>query len=314
MNMVEDKFYPVWNNDHRSLEDATIVSFDLETTGLSQRLDKIIEFGAVKMVNREVVDRKQLFINPEMPIPADISNLTHITQKDVENAKPIRDVLDELLEWIGDAILVAHNGTFDLGFMNAACRACGKPEISNPMIDTLPLAQLLMDMKGYRLGAVCRHYNVAYDGEGAHRADYDAEVLSRCFCSMMNELGQEATLDTIEQLPTKDHVYKKHPQHITVFAKNHAGLKELFELVTLSHTKYLAYNPHSSSNNIMAHPRMLKHTLAKYHSHGNLLFGTSCQNGEVFDLAHTRSQQELEEAMQFYYYVEIQPLACIKIY
>lgn len=312
MNMVEDKFYPVWNNDHRSLEDATIVSFDLETTGLSQRLDKIIEFGAVKMVNREVVDRKQLFLNPEMPIPADISNLTHITQKDVENAKPIRDVLDELLEWIGDAILVAHNGTFDLGFMNAACRACGKPEISNPMIDTLPLAQLLMDMKGYRLGAVCRHYNVAYDGEGAHRADYDAEVLSRCFCSMMNELGQEATLDTIEQLPTKDHVYKKHPQHITVFAKNHAGLKELFELVTLSHTKYLAYNPHSSSNNIMAHPRMLKHTLAKYHSHGNLLFGTSCQNGEVFDLAHTRSQQELEEAMRFYDYVEIQPLACYK--
>ena len=312
MNMVDEKFYTVWNNDHRSLEDATIVSFDLETTGLSQRLDKIIEFGAVKMVNREVVDRKQMFINPEMPIPADISNLTHITQKDVENAKPIRDVLDELLDWIGDAILVAHNGTFDLGFMNAACRECGRKEIHNPMIDTLPLAQLMMDMKGYRLGAVCRHYNVAYDGEGAHRADYDAEVLSRCFCHMMNELGQEATLDTIEALPSKDHLYKKHPKHITVFAKNKAGLKELFELVTMSHTKYLAYNKNSSSNSVLAHPRILKSVLEKYHEHGNLLFGTSCQNGEVFDLAHTRSQKELGEALHFYDYVEIQPLACYK--
>ncbi len=312
MNMVDEKFYTVWNNDHRSLENATIVSFDLETTGLSQRLDKIIEFGAVKMVNREVIDRKQLFINPEMPIPAEISNLTHITQKDVENAKPIRDVLDELLEWIGDAILVAHNGTFDLGFMNAACRACGKEEIANPMIDTLPLSQLLMDMKGYRLGAVCRHYNVMYDGEGAHRADYDAEVLSRCFCHMMNELGQDASLDTIANLPSKDQMYKKHPKHITVFAKNKAGLKELFELVTMSHTKYLAYNKNSNSNSVLAHPRIPKSVLKKYHAHGNLLFGTSCQNGEAFDLAHTRSKKDLAEALSFYDYVEIQPLSNYK--
>lgn len=310
MNMIDTHFQVVTNNDHRPLEQTTIVSFDLETTGLSQRLDKIIEFGAVKMVNREVVDRKQLFINPQMAIPADISNLTHITQKDVENEKPIDQVLDELLDWIGDAVLVAHNGSFDLGFMNAACRACGKPEMTNPMIDTLPLAQLMMDMKGYRLGAVCRHYGVAYDGEGAHRADYDAEVLSRCFCCMWNEWGSDATLDTLEHISSTDKWFKKHPSHITVFAKNKAGLKELFELVTMSHTKYLAYNKNSNSS--LAHPRIVKHELKKYHEKGNLLFGTSCQNGEIFDLAHTRSEAELETALSFYDYVEIQPLDCYR--
>ncbi|MGM9913373.1 PolC-type DNA polymerase III [Floccifex sp.] len=306
MLMVDPEYKIVYNNNHARLEDATFVVFDLETTGLSQRLDKIIEFGAVKMQHREVIETKQVFINPKRTIPANISNLTNIHQSDVDKAQPIEVVLPELLDFIGDAILVAHNATFDVGFMNAACRDCGYDEITNPVIDTLPLAYALLDTKRYNLGAVCRHYGVGYDGEGAHRADYDARVLSQVLCHMMNDVGTDATLDTIQALQKEDSFKKVRPSHVTVYAKNKDGLKELFELITLSHTEYLAYSSTSSE------PRIPREEIEKKRKNGNLLIGSACQNGEIFELAHTRSEKDLKQAMAFYDYIEIQPLACYK--
>ncbi|MBM6652359.1 PolC-type DNA polymerase III [Faecalitalea cylindroides] len=312
MSMVDPEYKIVTNNNHAKLEDCTFVVFDLETTGLSNRLDKIIEFGAVKMKNREVISRKQMFINPECKLPAHIMSLTHITQNDVDSAKTIEEAIDEILEYFEDAVLVAHNGVFDVGFINAALRKLGREELKNPTIDTLPLAYAILDRKGYRLGQVCRSYGVSYDGEGAHRADYDAEVLSQVMCHMMNDLGSEATMDTLCQLQDKPEGFKKnHPNHITVYAKNKEGLKELFELITLSHTQYLAYNG-KSGENVVAEPRIIRKELIEKHAHGNLLFGSSCQNGEIFDLAHTRSEQELLDAMDFYDYIEVQPLECYK--
>ena len=114
MSMVDPEYKIVTNNNHARLEDGTFVVFDLETTGLSNRLDKIIEFGAVKMKNREVISRKQMFINPECKLPAHITTLTHITQNDVDNAKTIDQALDEILDYFEDAILVAHNGIFGI--------------------------------------------------------------------------------------------------------------------------------------------------------------------------------------------------------
>lgn len=101
-----------------------------------------------------MIDRKQMFINPKRSIPANITSLTHINQSDVDSARPIEDVFDELRGWIGDAVLVAHNATFDVGFMNAAARKLGRPEFTNPVIDTLPLAHAMLDLKRYRLGNV----------------------------------------------------------------------------------------------------------------------------------------------------------------
>ena len=306
MVMVDPEYKSVFNNDHRKLEDATFVVFDLETTGLSQRLDKIIEFGAIKMRHREVIEEKQVFINPERVLPANIMALTNITQNNVDTAKTIDKVLPELLDFIGDSILVAHNASFDVGFMNAACRENGYPELKNPVIDTWPLAQALLDTKRYNLGSVCRHYGVEYDGEGAHRANYDARVLSQVLCHMMNELGTDATLDTVMNLQKEDSFKKVRSSHVTVFAKNKEGLKELFQLITLSHTKYLAVNGNS------AEPRILREEIEKKRVNGNLLIGSSCQNGEIFELAHTRGQSALEDAMDFYDYIEVQPLACYK--
>lgn len=307
MSMVDPEYKIIFNNDHRKLEDATFVVFDLETTGLSNRLDGIIEFGAVKMKHREVIDRKQMFIDPKRTIPASITSLTHISQHDVDGQKPIEQAIDELLEFIGDSILVAHNASFDVGFMNAACQKCNKERLTNPVIDTWPLAQAMIpDAKRYNLGSVCRHYGVSYDGEGAHRADYDAEVLSQVLCHMLNEYDSEVTLDDLAVLKNENSYTKVRNYHTTVYAKNKDGLKELFELITLSHTKYL------STETAAGEPRIPRFELEAKRKNGNLLIGSSCQNGEIFDLAHTRDAQMLEEAMDFYDYIELQPLDCYR--
>ncbi len=172
MSMVDPEYKIIFNDPHSKLEDATFVVFDLETTGLSNSLDEIIEFGAVKMKHREVIDRKQDVIDTRTNHSCQYTSLTHISQHDVDGQKPIEQAIDELLEFIGDSILVAHNASFDFGFMNAACQKCNKERLTNPVIDTWPLAQAMIpDAKRYNLGSVCRHYGVSYDGEGAHRAD-----------------------------------------------------------------------------------------------------------------------------------------------
>lgn len=306
MSMVDRTYRTVFNLRDQRLEDAEYVVFDLETTGLSSRLDDIIEFGAVKMKEGEILDRRQFFINPNRTIPASISELTNISQIDVDSAKPIEEMFDTIRDFIGDAILVAHNATFDVGMLNAAARRLGREEFTNPVIDTLPAARSMMDLRSYRLGSVCRHYNVPYDGEGAHRADYDAEVLSQVFQHMLRSWGSEATLETVACLDSSSALRKNFEHHINVFARNKAGLKELFELVTLSHTKYLKYTPGAA--NVTGAPRIPRDELEKYHASGNLLFGSACQNGELFELAMTRSEQELLDAMDFYDYIEVQPL------
>lgn len=310
MSMVDAKYRTTWNIRDQKLDDATFVVFDLETTGLSNRLDDIIEFGAVKMEGGQVVETKQFFVNPNRTLPASIMNLTNISQIDVDTAKPIEDHWQEICDFVDGAILVAHNAVFDMGMLNAAARKLGKPEFDNPVIDTLPCAYSMLDLRSYRLGSVCKHYGVAYDGEGAHRADYDARVLGEVFLHMLGTWGPDATLQTVADLDTSTAMNKNREKHITVFAKNKAGLKELFELVTLSHTKYLKYNPNAT--NVTGLPRIPKSVLQMYHDKGNLLFGSSCQNGQIFDLAHTKSKKDLTEAMGFYDYIEIQPLDVYK--
>ncbi len=176
----------------------------------------------------------------------------------------------------------------------------GRAPLDNAVIDTLPLAHSILDIKRYNLGSVCRHYGVAYDGEGAHRADYDAEVLAGVFGRMLNQF-EGKTLQDLTQLDQSSAMRKLRPFHATVYARNKEGLKSLFELITLSHTRYLSPG---------GEPRIPKQVLADHRE--NLLIGSACQNGELFELAHTRSREELEAAVPFYDFVEVQPLACYK--
>ncbi len=307
-NMVDPILRIVRNGDDTLLEKGRYCVFDLETTGLSSRFDHIIEFGAQIMENRECVKSLQMFIQPPVALSAFTTELTGITQEDVQNAPTFAQCADELLEFIGDAILVAHNADFDYNFLNDSLIRIGKKPLHNPVIDTLDLARSLQsDRRGYRLGQIARSYGIRYDEEVAHRADYDAKVLADTFMSMMNDLRHIGTLKDLQDMQDASCFKKVRKKDTIVLAKNAAGLKELFELVTLSHTKYLSYNA-KATNNVVAEPRILREEIAKRRLNGNLLIGSACLNGEVFEIAHTRGEEALLEVMRFYDYIEIQPL------
>lgn len=306
MNMYDPFFQIVRNPNDTVLEKARYCIFDLETTGLSNRFDHIIEFGAQIMENRTCVKSLQMFIKPPCEISAFTTNLTNITNEHLRNAKTFEEAADEILAFIGDSVLVAHNATFDYGFLNAELIRCGRKPLNNPVIDTLDLARNLFDRKNYRLGGVARHYNITYDEDVAHRADYDAKVLADVFMHMLNNLKEVKTLNELVHFQNKDNLFRLRDKHVTILVKNMAGLKELFELVTLSHTKYLSYNKKSTS--VVAEARIPREEIEKRRRNGNLLIGSSCVNGEIFDIASTQSEQDLAKAMEFYDYIEIQPL------
>ena len=242
MNMVDPVLQIVRNADDTKLEEGTYCVFDLETTGLSSRYDHIIEFGGQIVKDRTCIKSLQMFIKPPVELSAFTTELTNISEEHVRNAKPFVECVDEILEFIGDSILVAHNASFDYGFLNAELERIGRKPLMNPVIDTLDLARSMVDRKGYRLGQLARQYGIRYDEDVAHRADYDAEVLAQVFMHMLNELKHIPTLRDLQAMQDETCLNKVRDKHVTILAKNMAGLKELFELITLSHTKYLSYN------------------------------------------------------------------------
>ncbi len=313
MNMVDEKLKIIYNPKDLNLDDCKYCVFDLETTGLSTRYDRIIEFGCVILEKGMVVGRKQMFINPEISISTHISSLTHIQNEDVADAKTFKEAASELLDLMDGCVLVAHNASFDYGFMNAELERNGLKPLTNTVIDTLDFARALhSDRRNYRLGNIARLYKVVYDDEVAHRADYDAEVLSSVFQLMIQDAKKKdvSTVIGLNDLQDEKSYIKVRKSHVTVLVKNKKGLKDLFNLITISHTKTLAlFGKANSKNNgeeFMAEPRILRNTLNEYRE--DLLIGTACYNGEIFELAANRSQIELENALAFYDYVEIQPL------
>ncbi len=298
MYMIDPDFKVVYNHKPCSLKDFTYVSFDLETTGLSVIDDDIIEFGAVKYKNGQEIDRLQSFIKPNKKISKKISELTHITYDHVKNSPTILEFLPKILDFFQDHVIVAHNATFDVGFLNEILVRYGYEKLKNTYIDSMTLAwKLLPDLKGYRLGNLARHYKIAYDGDDAHRADYDADVLGQVFNIMIYEMMQNSMNDVTDMVtlecPTG---YKKvRPKHMCVLAKNKTGLKNMFKLVSEANTTYFEKTS-----------RIPRERLEYYRE--GLLYGSGCYNSEIFDLAMTRGIDELKEAISFYDYIEILPL------
>ncbi len=298
MYMIDPDFTVVYNEADISLKNMTFVSFDLETTGLSVMDDDITEFGAIKMKNGQIIDRMQSLIKPNKEISQKIMNLTHITNEDVEEAPTIMEFLPKILEFFGDEVIVAHNATFDVGFLNEILLRNGFQKLKNPAVDSLALAwKLLPELKGYRLGNVCRHYHIMYDGDAAHRADYDAEVLASAFHLMLHDMMNQKyyNLKDMNAMPCKDAYKTVRPKHMCVLAKNKTGLKNLFKLVSEANTTYFEKTSRIPRSRL------------EYYREG-LLFGSGCYNSEIFDLAMTRGIDELKKAMEFYDYIEILPL------
>ena len=299
--MVNDELPFALNPVDVPLGKATYVVFDLETTGLSTRYDKITEFGGIRFENGQIVKTLQLLVNPERKIPLAVQEKTHITDEMVKDKPTIEQCIDQILDFMDGAILVSHNITFDYGFIAETLKKMGREPFVKPAIDTLSLSRYLFpDASAHRLGNLSRNLGMDdYNDEEAHRADYDARILNEVWLAMLHRLqkmhGENMLHSDLSKIKSTNAMLKHmRPAHVTAIAKNEAGVKDLFELVSLSHIDYLADVP-----------KIPKREIERLRS--NLIIGSACQNGEVFEIERTRSKDDLLEAMKWYDYIEVQP-------
>ena len=301
--VVDESLTYIYNPCDRELGKETYVVFDTETTGLSCRYDRLIEFGAVKMsATGQILDEIDFFINPDgHQLSKFTKEVSHINQEDVDHGKPIKKALNEILEFFGDSIIVAHNAAFDFDFINEALKNNGMPTIQNPVIDTLPLARYMYPgMRAYREEVLARKFEIDFDAIGAHRANYDAAHLAQIFDAMLSQLLEKdphMKHEDLGKLPVSDEVMLGlHPFHVTVYVKNMDGLKDLYKLISLSNTTYL------SKNGTPITPRSLLEA-----NRANLIVGSACLNGEVWETATTKGEEKLLKVIQAYDFIEVQP-------
>ncbi len=278
-------------------EDEAIV-FDIETTGLSVSSCQIIEIGAVRIKNGEVVEVFDSFVNPHVPIPSEITQLTSITNDMVKDAPSIDIVLADFFKFIGNNLLIAHNANFDIGFIRHAAKENSMP-FDNPYLDTLALSRFINpDLKTHKLDVLAKHYKLGDFNH--HRASDDAEMLAHIYFSMTEamlkmDISDFVTLNS-EMLSNSD-PSKLKSFHQIILVKNQLGLKNLYKLISFSYLKYFH-----------RHPRIPKTELEKHRE--GLIIGSACEAGELFQaILEGRPDSEIENIVNFYDYLEIQPLS-----
>lgn len=294
---VDDLKLIVENEKGQSI-DTTCIVFDIETTGFDSSINHIIEIGAVKVVEGKIVDRYATFVNPYVRIPAKITELTSITDDDVKDAKGIEEVLPEFLEFCGDAVLVAHNASFDVGFITAKAKMLGI-SIDYTVIDTVSMARMLLPhLSRFKLNLVAKELGIEL--ENHHRAVDDAGATAEIFekfIVMLKEKGittlkgindaNKMTPEAIKKLPT---------YHGIILAKNNTGRVNLYKLVSLSHIDYY-----------FRRPRIPKSLLQE--NREGLIIGSACEAGEVFQaIIRNQPEDEIRRVVNFYDYLEIQPI------
>ncbi|MBS4198992.1 PolC-type DNA polymerase III [Bacillus sp. FJAT-49732] len=295
-NLIDDGVPIAYNSDHRLLDTAEYIVFDVETTGLSAIYDTIIELAAVKIRNGEVVDKFESFANPHHPLSATTIELTGITDDMVKDAPEVEDMLQKFYEWSEDAIYVAHNATFDMGFLNTGFQKIGVGKSKNPVIDTLELARFLFpEFKNHRLNTLAKKFDIELTQH--HRAIYDAEATGFLFLKMLKDAKEKGIEyhDQFNDYMGEGDAYKRaRPSHCILLAKNEIGLKNIFKLVSISHLNY-----------IYRIPRIPRSVLEKHRE--GILVGSGCDKGEVFEAMMQKGQAEAEKAAAFYDYLEVHP-------
>lgn len=297
VNLVDDHSQLVINPQEQMVDDAEYVIFDVETTGLSAVYDTMIEIGAVKMKNGEVIGRFDEFINPHHALSNLTINLTSITDDMVRNADDEADVIGRFREFMSDCVLAGHNVTFDIGFINAALKRANFAEITRPVIDTLEVSRLLNpEQSNHKLDSLAKKYNIVL--EHHHRADSDAETTGYLMYKLLKifeERFNEKNLLNFNNYGQYGESYKRaRPSHLTVIAKTQAGLKNLFKIVSKGNTEYF-YRV----------PRITKSELVNLRE--GLIFGSACSSGAVFTAMMQKGYDEARELAKFYDYLEVQP-------
>ena len=295
--LVDDLTEIAVNEQGQTLDD-TFVVFDIETTGFSAAEDRIIEIGAVKITDGAIVDRFSTFVNPEVPIPFEIQQLTHITDDMVLEAPKIEEALPAFLDFVGESALVAHNAGFDVGFIEQNCVRLGRSRIFTS-VDTVGLARVLLPtLSKYKLNIVAKALNISL--ENHHRAVDDAAATAEIYVKFI-EMLKERGMTTLKEVNAfgdmnPDAIKKMPTYHAIILAKNEVGRVNLYTLVSLSHLKYFARRP-----------RIPKSEFNKYRE--GLILGSACEAGELYRaLLDGKSEETIAKIVDYYDYLEIQPI------
>lgn len=294
----EAKFNIAYTEDDIDLKDATYVVFDIETTGFSVHYDQIIQIGARKVLHGQVISTFEEFINPKRHIPAKITDLTSITDEMVKDAKTIDDVLPRFIDFIGDSILVAQNASFDVGHIYENMRKLGiTREKPFPVIDTMQLARNFFanELKTFNLKSLSRFFKVQQ--EHHHLADDDTRVTTEIFLQMLQTLYKHNIYnykDINKAIDPKEAYKHIVPSHITLLVTNQVGYKNLFKIISDAMTEHF-----------YGGSRVLKSVLESLRE--GVLVGSACSNGEIFETALNKSDDDLRRLIPFYDYIEVQP-------
>ena len=300
VNDVDDRI--VVHGDQDMDFHQEFVAFDLETTGLSSRDDRIIEIGAVILKDGKEIDRFQTFVDPERQLERKIVELTGITDEMLQGAPKIQEILPKFLEFVGDRVLVAHNSDFDTGFIRAECQRQGLP-YRYTAADTLILSQnLLQHLSKFKLDIVSNALNLPDFNH--HRAGDDAMTCGLIMTKLMEMLEQEQDIHTLQtinpamvKLRSGGRITDRQARHIILFAKNQVGLRNLYHLISNSNLKHFRRVP-----------RIPKSELLEMRE--GLIIGSACEAGELFQaILDRKSHDELKRIASFYDFLEVQPLA-----
>jgi DNA polymerase-3 subunit alpha (Gram-positive type) len=296
--LVDDIKEVVTDGKGQSL-DSSFVVFDIETTGFSRNNDKIIEIGAVKIVGGEVKDKFSTFINPEVPIPFEIEELTGIRDDMVLDAPKVETVLPEFLAFCEGCTMVAHNASFDMGFIRANAARMGLT-VDHTVIDTVGLARILLpDLSRYKLNIVAKALDISL--ENHHRAVDDAGATAEIFLKLSEMLKEKgvSTVDEIDKLGrlSAEAIRKLPAYHAILLAQNDVGRVNLYKMVSLSHIEY--YNKR---------PKVPKSLLMECRE--GIIVGSACEAGEIYRaILANQSHEQIARLVNFYDYLEIQPIA-----
>lgn len=294
---VNDMVPIVTGDEERDLN-GEFICFDLETTGLNAASDRIIEIGAVRIKNHEILDEFCTFVNPETNIPDRITEITGINSNMIKGAPKEKEAIQEFIKFCGRSpVLVAHNANFDVSFIKATCKRLGI-NFSFTYVDSVPMSRcLIMSIKNHKLDTVAKYLKIPEFNH--HRASDDARALAYIFIKLLKMSEEVRGITSLQQMNTSlsgNDTKKAVSNHMTILVKNQVGLKNLYKLISMAHLNYFYKKS-----------RIPKSQLIKLRE--GLLIGSACESSDLFRaITGGRPFEDLLEIAKFYDYLEIQPL------